>query len=188
MAKRSRHALDGRPDEVSLDQMAPGEVSWLSPAEQRAWRSLVFMSEWLHQGLDRQLQRDVGMPHAHYALLVALSEAPDRTLPMSELAASLDHSLSRISHAVSRLERNGWVERMPSDVDGRVTLVRLTAAGLDALVGAAPGHVAYVRTVVIDRLSPTDLRRLESICTQIMRGLAEDRGAPDCVERTLGAG
>jgi DNA-binding MarR family transcriptional regulator len=143
------------------------------------------MSEWLHQGLDRQLQRDAGMPHVHYGILVSLSEAPEHTLAMSDLAGGLDHSLSRLSHAVSRLEQLGWAERRRSGSDARVTLVRLTAAGLEALRAAAPGHVAWVRSAVIDPLSPEQLAMLEEICTAVMSALAADRGDPACVDRAL---
>ena len=61
--------------------------------------------------LDRELQRDAGMPHAYYEILVRLSEAPDRRLRMSELAEATGSSRSRLSHAVARLEAAGWVRR-----------------------------------------------------------------------------
>ena len=61
--------------------------------------------------LDRELQRDAGMPHAYYEILVRLSEQPDRSLRMSELAERSQSSRSRVSHAVARLEEAGWVRR-----------------------------------------------------------------------------
>ena len=93
---------------------------WLSDAEQEAWRAFLAFLTGLEDRLDRQLQRDAGMPHAYYQVLAMLSEAPGRTLRMSELAVATTSSPSRLSHAVARLEEKGWVRR-----DG----TRPTAAG-----------------------------------------------------------
>ncbi len=93
---------------------ATTEVRWLDADQQHAWRALVVTAEWLQQGLDRQLQRDAGVTHAQYALLVALSEAPNGMMPMSELAQAYDHSLSRLSHAVRRMESVGWSRGRPA--------------------------------------------------------------------------
>ena len=59
---------------------------WLDPDEQRTWRAYLTASRALMDTLDRELQRDAGMPHAYYEILVRLSEAPGRRLRMSELA------------------------------------------------------------------------------------------------------
>jgi DNA-binding MarR family transcriptional regulator len=89
-----------------------------------------------------------------------LSGAPDRTLRMSELAERTSSSLSRLSHLVKRLESRGYVRREADSADGRFTNAILLSAGLSKLESAAPGHVAYVRQLVIDNLSPERLRRL----------------------------
>ena len=78
---------------------------------------------------------------AYYLILAMLSDVPGRTLRMSDLAAVTQSSQSRLSHAVSRLERNGWVRRTPCPDDRRSTLAQLTDAGFAALAEAAPGHV-----------------------------------------------
>ncbi|MFC7646102.1 hypothetical protein ACFQX6_40065 [Streptosporangium lutulentum] len=70
---------------------------WLDDDEQRTWRAFMATSQLVHEELDRQLQRDSGMPHAYYAVLVKLSEAPDRTLRMSELATELNSSQSALA-------------------------------------------------------------------------------------------
>ena len=100
----------------------------------------------LLDALDRQLQHDAGMPHGYYEILVRLSEAEDRTMRMSELAESTRSSRSRLSHAVTRLEERGWIERQECETDRRGQLAHLTDAGMAALAAAAPGHVAAVRS------------------------------------------
>ncbi len=92
--------------------------------------------------------------------MAMLSEAPDRTLRMSDLAERTSSSLSRLSHLVTRLESRGYVRREADPADGRFTNAILLPAGMSKLESAAPAHVAYVRQLVIDNLSPERLRRL----------------------------
>ncbi len=148
---------------------------WLSDDEQDTWRALITCVQLLQQGLDRQLQRDADMPHAYYAILVNLSEAPERTLRMSDLAAALDYSPSRLSHAVSRMEAAGWVARRPCDTDRRVTHATLTADGHRALAAAAPGHVAFVREHVFGGLAVAQQHALREAAERITASLADAR-------------
>ncbi|MDY7104253.1 MAG: MarR family transcriptional regulator [Actinomycetota bacterium] len=148
------------------DRPAP----WLSADEQATWRAFLLASHHIDATMDRQLQHDSSMTHSHYGILVALSEAPDRSLRMTELANHLYYSQSRTTHAVARLERSGWVRRQPCPTDGRGQIAVLTDAGMDALVAAAPGHVAHVRASLFDRLTPQQQRDLRAICETIAAG------------------
>jgi DNA-binding MarR family transcriptional regulator len=157
------------------------ETRWLEPDELAAWRSYVAASTLLDGALDRQLQRDAGMPHAYYQILAMLSDVPDRTLRMSELAAITQSSQSRLSHAVARLERNGWVRRKPCPEDRRSTFAQLTEEGFAALAAAAPGHVCTVRRHLFDRLSPEQVRQLHEITRAVLSGLGVTDGDADDV-------
>jgi DNA-binding MarR family transcriptional regulator len=147
------------------------ETRWLEPDELEAWLSYVAATTLLEGELDRQLQRDAGMPHAYYQILAMLSEVPDRTLRMSQLAAITQSSQSRLSHAVARLERKGWVRRKPCPEDRRSTFAQLTEEGFAALVAAAPGHVCTVRRHLFDRLTPEQVQQLREITRAVLSGL-----------------
>ncbi|TCB92116.1 MarR family transcriptional regulator [Micromonospora zingiberis] len=136
---------------------------WLDPDEQRTWRAFLAASRALMDTLDRELQRDAGMPHAYYEILVRLSEAPERRLRMSELADATGSSRSRLSHAVARLEAAGWVRREDCPTDRRGQLARLTDDGFATLAAAAPGHVEGVRRHLFDALSPAQVDQLRRI-------------------------
>jgi DNA-binding MarR family transcriptional regulator len=154
-------------------QVDEGATRWLEPAEMRAWLSYVAGSTLLEAALDRQLQRDSGMPHAYYQILAMLSEVPDRTLRMSDLAAATRSSQSRLSHAVSRLEANGWVCRRQCAHDRRGTLATLTDEGMAVLAEAAPGHVRAVREHIFDRLTAEQVRQLTDIWQAVLGGLED---------------
>jgi DNA-binding MarR family transcriptional regulator len=141
-------------------------VRWLTAAEVDSWLSLVRLMTWLPWSIDQQLRRDSGLAMVEYQVMARLSQSPERTMRMGSLADLANASLSRLSHLVKRLEGRGFVRREPDPADGRFTNAILTAKGLQALTDAAPGHVAHVRSLVIDVLSPEQLRRL---------GLAADR-------------
>ncbi len=126
---------------------------WLSDRELQAWIRLVAVVELLPGALEQQLRRDSDLSHFEYYVLAMLSEAPERWLRMTTLAARANATLSRLSHVVSRLESRGLVERVPCPQDGRATNAVLTAAGWDTVVAAAPGHVENVRRLVIDALT-----------------------------------
>jgi DNA-binding MarR family transcriptional regulator len=133
---------------------------WLTPGELASWMSVVRLFTRLPWAIDAQLQRDADLSMIEYMTLAMLAEAPDRTLRMSELAEHTSSSLSRLSHLVKRLESRDYVRREPDPVDGRFTNAILLPAGMSKLESAAPAHVAYVRHLVIDNLTPERLRRL----------------------------
>ena len=148
---------------------------WLDEDEQRAWRRLAGVMLKLSPALDSQLQRDSDLTHFDYLCLAMLSESADRTLRMSELAARTNASLSRLSHVVTKLEKRGWVSRMPSPESRRVTLVTLSEEGWAVLVKAAPGHVETVRALVFDGLSAEDVAALEHVAGHIVERVEESR-------------
>jgi len=148
------------------------DARWLDESEQQTWRSFLWATRLLMDQLDRELQRDAGIPHAYYEILVSLSEAPLRTMRMSELAERTRSSRSRLSHAVARLEERGWVRREVCDTDRRGQLAVLTDDGFGALEAAAPGHVEGVRTHMFDQLSPTQQAQLRRIGDTLLTHLA----------------
>lgn len=154
------------------------ETRWLDEDEQRTWRAFLGAIRLLAAELDRELQRDASMPHTYYEILVALSEAPGRTLRMNELAALSQSSRSRLSHAVSRLEEAGWVERRACPTDKRGALAVLTDAGFAALAAAAPGHVEAVRCSLFDALTPEQVAQLGEISAAVRDRLERRSGGP----------
>jgi DNA-binding MarR family transcriptional regulator len=133
-------------------------------------------SQLLFDQLDRALQHDAGMSHAYYAILVALSDQPERSMRMTDLARLLRYSKTRLSEAIARLESRGWVSRQPCPSDRRVTYAVLTSAGFQALAAAAPGHVEAVRRHVIDRLTPEQVEQLGAISNAILQPLLRAAG------------
>jgi DNA-binding MarR family transcriptional regulator len=143
-------------------------VKWLTAAELSSWLSVVRLMIWLPWSIDQQLQRDSSLRMVEYQVLAMLSERPERTMRMSSLAEVTNASLSRLSHLVTRLEARGLVRREPDPADGRFTNAVLTEQGFRTLAEAAPGHVAHVRSLVIDVLSPEQLRRLGQAADRIV--------------------
>jgi DNA-binding MarR family transcriptional regulator len=146
------------------------DTRWLDGEEQRTWRAFLAANRMIFDALDRELQRDAGMPHAYYEIMVRLSEAEGRQMRMSELAAAAGSSRSRLSHAVSRLEEAGWVRRRECATD---KLATLTDEGFAALAAAAPGHVQGVRAHLLDPLSPAQLRQLRVISETLVAALSQ---------------
>ena len=157
---------------------AARETRWLDADEQRIWAQLSTMILRLQPVLSAQLQRDFGISHFEYLIMARLSEAPRSKLRMSVLATTSGSSLPRLSQAVARLEKHGWLSRHPDPSDGRYTLAVLSAAGRRRLQEMAPAHVETVREFVFDRLTLNQTRQLGAICQRILNGLPPDESWP----------
>ena len=149
---------------------APTE--WLTDAEQRVWRRLLAVESKLNEVLDSELRLRHGISLADYGVLVHLSEAPGRSLRMSDLADRLLLSRSGLTRRVDSLVRHGLVARKACPGDGRGSLATLTEAGLEALRDAAPTHVAGVRRYLIAPVG--DMVALERSLERIERALGQE--------------
>lgn len=157
---------------------ATAEPHWLNDDERDAWMNLVGVLMRLPSALDAQLRCDAGLSHFEYMVLAGLSEAPERTLRMSELAGFTESGLPRLSQVVGRLEKRGWVHRSPSPSDGRITLATLTDDGWEKIVESAPGHVQAVRNLVFDPLTKAQSRQLGEIGHRILRAVEHREPCP----------
>ncbi|MDT7784881.1 MAG: hypothetical protein QOF58_3300 [Pseudonocardiales bacterium] len=146
---------------------------WLTADEEAAWRAFASVLVHLPWALECQLQRDAGLSFIEYHALAMLSEAPDHTRRMSELAAVTNASLSRLSHLIKRLEARGFVRREADPTDGRYTNAVLTKAGYEHLVASAPAHVATVRQLVIDPFTKAEVQQLHQAAERILRGVEQ---------------
>jgi DNA-binding MarR family transcriptional regulator len=146
----------------------------LTDRQQRTWRAWLTVSELLPRVLDAQLQRDAGISHAAYVVLAMLSEAPDRSRRMSDLARRANQSQSRLSHTVARLEERGWVRRERAAEDGRGALAVLTAEGWDVVRSVAPGHVDAVREAMFGPLTDDQTTSLGEALEAILDKLDPD--------------
>ncbi|MET7489999.1 MarR family transcriptional regulator [Streptomyces sp. NPDC005538] len=152
---------------------------WLDAEERRAWLAYVEFSTLLSDHLNRQLRRDAGMTHADYILLAHLSSVPQGTLTMSELAERLKITRSRLTHAVTRLQEAGYLDRYEDPANRRSQLAELTAQGREFLEHAAPGHVEAVRRAVFDPLTPEQVRQFAEIGEAINAALHREEDAGD---------
>lgn len=142
------------------------EPEWLTPQEKEAWTGLAAIMLMLPGRLDSAL-REVDLTLFEYLVLSHVSEAPDHRIRMSELAFLANGSLSRLSNVVKRFEQRGWMTRSPDPDDGRYTLAHLTDDGFRLVVEAAPVHMRSLRQLVLDPLTPTDLRALTRIADKL---------------------
>ncbi|MFE2925698.1 MarR family winged helix-turn-helix transcriptional regulator [Streptomyces goshikiensis] len=155
------------------------EPRWLNAEERQTWLSLAAMVINLSNALDAQLQRDAQISHFEYQVLASLSEASARTMRMSELAVLTNGSLSRLSHVVKRLEKQGWVRRTPDPDNGRYTLAVLTETGWEKVVATAPNHVEEVRRLVLDPLTQAQQRTLRTIGHRVNQAIDPTDTCPE---------
>jgi DNA-binding MarR family transcriptional regulator len=154
---------------------------WLTPAQDRAWRAWLAMAERLRSQIARDLQADSGLSDADYVVLVHLSEAEDHRMRMTDLAACLNWSKSRLSHQLARMQARGLVQRDECTSDGRGAFAVLGAAGLTEIERAAPLHVASVRRHLIDVLDEVQLEQLANIAERVVLHLRDQSACKEAV-------
>jgi len=147
------------------------DTPWLSIEQQRVWRAFLGGTTVLMDRLDRDLRTQHGLSMPEYEILVRLSEAPDRSIRMAELADAVSHSRSRVTHTIARLEREGIVMRGQSSDDGRGVSAVLTDHGFSVLEEAAHTHVRGVNDYLIENADPADLEAMGRIMQKVLEHL-----------------
>lgn len=148
---------------------------WLTQEQQDVWLNIWSLRVWLPARLDAQLKANSGLSNFEYFALAQISMAPERRLRMSELAELSDMTLSHLSRVVTRLEKAGWVKRVPDPDDGRATMAVLTDSGWEKVEAAAPGHVGEVRRLIFDNLDDAELKCLGAAMSKIVTALDPPR-------------
>jgi DNA-binding MarR family transcriptional regulator len=143
----------------------------LSQEQQVIWRAFLGGITVLRDQLDRDLRTQHDLSLGEYEILVRLSEAPGRSIRMAELAAAIAHSRSRVTHTISRLERDGIVRRDQASEDGRGVSAVLTDRGFSVLEKAAHTHVRGVHDYLIESASPDDFAALGRVMEQVIATL-----------------
>lgn len=142
------------------------EPPWLNETQQRSWRALVMGTTLLFDRLDADLQRQHDVAMVEFEILVRLSER-DGQMRMAQLADSLAHSRSRVTHTIKRMERDGLVTRITSPDDGRGVVAKMTQQGLRLLENVAPTHVHGVRQHLVDLISAEDFEALGRVMNAV---------------------
>jgi DNA-binding MarR family transcriptional regulator len=157
-----------------------GPRTGLDDVELAAWRTFLRAHAQVTRRLEHDLLAEHDLPLASYDVLVQLSEAPGRSLRMTELAERVLLSRSGLTRLVDRLVRDGLVERQACPSDARGTLAVLTDAGRARLTAAWPTHLRGVVDAVVARLSHDELATLRDLLGRLVDGDAADGVAAGC--------
>jgi DNA-binding MarR family transcriptional regulator len=152
-------------------------TNWLDDEEMRAWHAFLAAGALVDRRLDQQLKEDAGISHLQYEILVRLSANCDHEMRMTELADAVLNSKSGLTYQVSQLEKAGLVRRRACTSDDRAVFAVLTPKGRRLLDKAAPGHVALVRQLLIDVLTPQQRTAIAEGLGEVSRRLLEDAPA-----------
>jgi DNA-binding MarR family transcriptional regulator len=155
------------------------DVQWLTEREERAWRGLQIMMMRLERELAGQLAAESDLSYPDYHVLVALTDRADGRMRLFELGNLLGWEKSRLSHHVARMAKRGLITKESCDDDRRGAYVVVTTQGRTAISAAAPGHLAKVRRLFIDRLTPDELDTVAEIAETVLAdsNVAAERGS-----------
>lgn len=148
------------------------EPRWLNETEKEAWLGLIAIMNRAFPELERSLRAN-DLVGAQYHVLVQLSEAPDRTLRLAELAERANVSQSRLTHRLRKLVERGDVAICEAPDDRRAKNATLTPAGQRRLDALAPVHVEDVRRLIFDPLDDDEIEGLARAAGKIAAALCQ---------------
>lgn len=148
-------------------------TQWLTPAEMAAWRTYIETTGDLLRAIEKDLI-PFGLDRGDYQLLAMLSEAPDQRLRLCDLADSLRLTRSGLTRRLEGVLKKKLVARVQSKDDGRVAFAQLTPKGFELLKTAAPEHLDSVRRLMIDLLTPAEIKSMASAFGKISANLATE--------------
>lgn len=146
---------------------------WLSESEMHTWMGYRRMRLLLDARISRDLADDSGLSMPDYDVLSALTAAEGHRRRLSELAARMLWSKSRLSRHITRMEQRGLVTREEHPSDARGAVIVLTDAGMAAIVAAAPEHVESVRRHFIDLLTDEEKQTFATLAAKVVARLGE---------------
>jgi DNA-binding MarR family transcriptional regulator len=146
--------------------------SWLGADELRVFHAFSRSARAVQDQLDRELQRDVGLPRAYFEILWCLYQTPGHALRMSEVADSVESTRSMTTYLVARLEKMGHLRREHYAEDRRGWFAVLTSEGAHAAQRAAPRYACSVRENLLGLLSPEQSHQLAAIGETLLGKLA----------------
>lgn len=152
---------------VHDEQAQSGATPWLTDAEQGLWRNWILVTSRLDTALARQLQNDSGISLTEYAVLVYVSEHPDKRERIAALADALQWDRSRLSHQITRMIKRGLVRREDCSNDRRGAFVAIEDHGMEIIKNAAPGHVNAVRSHMFAQLDEQDIADLDRVLEKL---------------------
>jgi DNA-binding MarR family transcriptional regulator len=132
-----------------------------------AWRSYLQSHASIVRVLDAELAAAHGMTTRDYEVLLYLSQAEGRHLPMSALAESTMLTRSGITRLVDGLVDAGLIERVACPNDARVSYAQLTDRGYEKLRQAGCTHVASIRRLFLENFSPAELDQLATLLSRL---------------------
>jgi len=137
----------------------------LSDDELAAYFALRAAGERLQRAVTEQL-RSYDLTEVQFSILAQVGSAA-HGLGMSELARALVVTKSGLTYQAGQLEGRGLVTRRGNVNDDRAVVLHLTANGQSLLAQVMPAHVALVRELFIDRMSPADLAMIRDRLAQV---------------------
>lgn len=148
------------------------EPRWLDETQAQAWRALLVL---VNRGLP-QLERTLkahGLLVVHYSILFTLSDAPDHTMRLSDLADNANLSQSRLTHRLRTMTERDLVDITADAEDGRGKNATLTTTGQQLLDTVAPTHVDDVQRLIFDHLDHAETAGLATALSKVATTLCD---------------
>ncbi len=108
----------------------------------------------------KKIQKDYGVSIPQVLCLNFLHESPNYQTTQGEIRKFLNLNPSTVSGIINRLEKKGYLARLPKSGDKRVVNIALTSAG-DKLLGTMPSLLHEQLSDKLQNLNIEELQKVE---------------------------
>jgi len=155
------------------------DMPGLDIAEQKSWQNYLNAALRMYAELNVRMLEKHQLSLGDVRLLHTLSNFPDRSARMGDLAETLPSPRSRLTRQTRRLEAKGFLRRAASPEDRRGVIAIITDEGRAVAEEAMASYTREVRKNFIDRLSRSQIAAMENGCRRIATALKQTEPLAD---------
>ena len=134
----------------------------------QAWRLWHLFNSRVVEGCDASLKQNTRVDLVDLYILVALHDAPDQQMRMSDLAGAVGFSPPRMTYRVNKLVQRGFVTRETQTGDARSQYVRITAEGTEEMTAANELHEFQIQEIFGKVFSDEELDNLSMVAASLL--------------------
>jgi len=140
--------------------------------QHEATLALLLAASQLREALDTACQGH-GITRGQYNVLRILRGAHPRGYPRCDIAKRMLERSPDVTRLIDRLEGRGFIERLGSAEDRRLSIARITRKGLTLLERMHP-QVSAVTERLASRLSAAEAAELTRLCERVLVGFEDE--------------
>lgn len=157
------------------------DIPGLDIAEQKSWENFLAAAIHVYAALNGRLVDAHRLSLGDVNLLQILSNSPDGSARMGDLATALPSPPTRVTRRIRRLETQELVRRDVSPDDRRGVIATITDKGRMVVDQAMVTYAREVRKVFLAQMSQAQVTAMEDRCRRIAKAVKQSEASANLI-------